>query len=201
MIALLTGFLLSTAAGLNAYVPLLALGLLARFTNILSLPEAWSWLEKDWALITLTLLFIIEVVVDKVPALDTVNDVLQTIVRPASGGMVFSAGVGSNTVAISDPTVLTDWSAIWPFLFGIVVALVPHLIKAIIRPIFNTLSAGIGAPVLSTAEDTGAIGLTILAVVSPILGLFFLALLVWFIARHIARARLSRREPGPSESA
>ena len=41
----LTGFGLASAAGLNAYIPLLALGLLARFTDLVSLPAGWAWLD------------------------------------------------------------------------------------------------------------------------------------------------------------
>ena len=35
----MTGFGLATAAGLNAYIPLLSMGLLGRFTNLIHLPE------------------------------------------------------------------------------------------------------------------------------------------------------------------
>lgn len=43
---LLTGLGLATAAGLNAYIPLLALGLLSRFTDLVSLPHGYGWLEN-----------------------------------------------------------------------------------------------------------------------------------------------------------
>ncbi|MBB2993485.1 hypothetical protein FHR72_004995 [Mycolicibacterium iranicum] len=67
---LLTGFGLATAAGLNAYIPLLALGLLARFTDLVSLPAGWVWLENGWVMAIVAALLLIEVVADKVPALD-----------------------------------------------------------------------------------------------------------------------------------
>ncbi len=47
---LLTGFGLATAAGLNAYIPLLALGLLSRFTDLVTLPHGWTWLENGWVM-------------------------------------------------------------------------------------------------------------------------------------------------------
>ena len=80
----LTGFGLATAAGLNAYIPLLALGLLARFTDLVTLPAGWAWLENGWVLAIVGALLVIEVVADKIPALDTVNDVIQTVFRPAA---------------------------------------------------------------------------------------------------------------------
>jgi len=62
---LLTGFGLATAAGLNAYIPILILGLLARFTDVITLPHAWSWLENGWVLTIVAVLLAVEVVADK----------------------------------------------------------------------------------------------------------------------------------------
>jgi uncharacterized membrane protein len=89
---LLTGFGLATAAGLNAYIPLLTLGLLARFTDLVTLPAGWAWLENGWVMAIVAVLLVVEVVADKVPALDSVNDVIQTFVRPTAGGIVFGSG-------------------------------------------------------------------------------------------------------------
>lgn len=88
---LLTGFGLATAAGLNAYIPLLALGLLSRFTHLVSLPAGWSWLENGWVMAIVAVLLIVEVVADKIPALDSINDTIQTFVRPTAGGIVFGS--------------------------------------------------------------------------------------------------------------
>lgn len=194
MIEILTGGLLASAAGLNAYVPLLALGLLARFTSVVALPSGWDWLGNNWALGLLAVLFVVEVIVDKVPALDTVNDVLQTVVRPASGGMVFSAGVGSDTVAVDNPEAFTDFSSIMPFIVGIGIALVPHILKTVIRPIVNTMTGGLSAPLLSAAEDAGAIGLTLLAVIAPVIGIICVILLFWMMFRFIKKARSPKRD-------
>lgn len=83
---LLTGLGLATASGLNAYIPLLALGLLSRFTDLITLPHGWVWLENGWVMTIVAVLLIVEIVADKIPALDSVNDTIQTFVRPTSGG-------------------------------------------------------------------------------------------------------------------
>lgn len=88
---LLTGFGLAAAAGLNAYIPLLALGLLARFTDLVTLPASWAWLENGWVMTIVAVLLCVEVVADKVPALDSINDTVQTLVRPTAGGIVFGS--------------------------------------------------------------------------------------------------------------
>ena len=82
---LLTGFGLATAAGLNAYIPLLALGLLSRFTDLVTLPHGWTWLENGWVMTIVAVLLVVEVVADKIPALDSINDIIQTFVRPDRG--------------------------------------------------------------------------------------------------------------------
>lgn len=193
MIELMTGTVLAAAAGLNAYIPLLGLGLLARFTPFVSLPDNWAWLASDWMLIILGVLLLVEVLVDKFPVLDSVNDVLQTVVRPASGGMVFAAGAGSETIAIDDPSSLFQAEMFWPIVIGVCVALVPHLLKALGRPALNAVTGGAGAAVASTAEDIGAVILTILAVVVPILAILLVVLTIWLLVRRLRRLRERRR--------
>ena len=67
MLAVLTGAGLSAAAGLNAYIPFLLVGLLARFTDVITLPGEWQWIESWWALGIGTVLLISELVLDKIP--------------------------------------------------------------------------------------------------------------------------------------
>lgn len=193
MLELITGLALASAAGLNAYIPLLGLGLLSRFTEMVSLPDGWAWLENEWALGILGVLLIVEIVVDKVPALDTVNDVLQSIVRPASGGLVFSAGATSDTVAVTDPEAFVNSANWWPFVIGVAVALVPHILKLVSRPVINAVTFGAGASVMSTIEDIASVTITILAVVIPVLALLLVALFIFFFVRQIRRLRERRR--------
>ncbi len=63
----LTGIGLATSAGLNAYIPLLMIGLLGRFTDLITLPGPWQWLENGWVLGVLAVLLAIEFVADKIP--------------------------------------------------------------------------------------------------------------------------------------
>lgn len=193
MIEVITGLTLAAAAGLNAYIPLLGLGLLSRFTDIVDLPQNWLWLENDWSLGIIGVLLLIEIIVDKVPALDSINDVLQTVVRPASGGMVFAAGSASNTLAVEDPSELFTSAQVWPFLLGVGIALIPHILKAVARPILNVLTAGAGAAVTSFFEDIGAAVLTILAVIVPIIALVLLVVVVVLLVRRLRRALAERR--------
>ncbi len=194
------GSSLAGAAGLNAWIPLLALGLLARFTDIITLPAGWSWLTSDVSLWIIGALLVVEIVADKVPALDTVNDVIHTAIRPASGGIVFGAGASAEALKLDDPGALAgmNWT---PVIVGVAIALGVHLLKAVARPVANMATAGLAAPVLSTAEDAASITMSVLALLVPILavlvGLAVIAGLIWMVVRRIRHRRAKRATTQP----
>ena len=194
MLELLTGAGLAAAAGLNAYIPLLVMGLAARFDWI-GLPSGWTWLSNEWVLVIIGALLVLEIVADKIPAVDSVNDWIQTIVRPASGGIVFAGGVGTTTVAVEHPESFFTSGAWVPVAIGIGLALLVHLGKMAVRPIANVATGGVAAPVLSTAEDGASLTLVLLALIAPVLiVLAFAAMIIGFvlIIRTINRRRRQR---------
>jgi uncharacterized membrane protein len=86
-----TAFGLSASAGLNAYIPLLVVGLLAHYTNLINLTKPWNTLANPWIILMLCILVIIEMLADKIPAINHINDLIQTAIRPAAGAIVFAA--------------------------------------------------------------------------------------------------------------
>ena len=202
MLEALTGTGLAASAGLNAYIPLLVLGLLSRFTGAVGLPHGWEWLGNGWVLAILTVLLAIEVVADKVPVVDHVNDVVQTVVRPTAGGIVFGAGSSAQTATVTDPGSFFGSHQWIPVAAGVLIALAVHAVKAAARPVVNATTAGLGAPVASTAEDVGSIVMSLLAVLLPILVLLGLVLLVasaiWILRRR--RRRRVRTLAGATRS-
>ena len=70
MIAALTGMGLSAAAGLNAYIPFLVVALIARFTDVITLPQSYSWIESWWAIGIGSVLLLTEVVLPGYAALE-----------------------------------------------------------------------------------------------------------------------------------
>ncbi|MEV4891689.1 DUF4126 domain-containing protein [Nonomuraea sp. NPDC055795] len=195
MFATLTGLGLSTAAGLNAYIPLLVVGVLANFTDRVKLPDGYAWLSNWGVLAVIAVLLLAEVVLDKIPAVDSVNDMIQTAVRPASGGVVFSAT--SAAAELDSSTWLTEnpWLS---WVLGILVALAVHALKATARPVVNVGTGGVGAPVMSTVEDAGSLGVSLVAIFIPLLVIVLLiglALLAWWVIRKVRRRRRGR-SPG-----
>jgi hypothetical protein len=196
-VELLTGFGLATAAGLNAYIPLLALGLLSRFTDLVTLPHGWAWLENGWVMTIVAVLLVVEVVADKIPALDSVNDAIQTFVRPTAGGIVFGSGTAAQTSAVTDPGAFAQSGQWIPVAIGVVVALAVSLTKSAVRPAANVATAGMAAPVLSTVEDATSVGLVFLAILIPVLVLVVVLALAWAVVRILRRRRrnAARQQP------
>lgn len=192
MLEALTGTGLAASAGLNAYIPLLVMGLLARFTDMVDLPDGWAWLSNGWVLVILGVLLAIEVVADKVPLVDHANDVVQTVVRPTAGGLAFGAGSSAQTVTVSDPGSFFSSHQWVPVVAGVLIALCVHGVKAAARPVVNTATAGFGAPVVSTAEDIGSVTMSLLALLVPVLVLVGLLLLGWATVQVVRRRRRRR---------
>lgn len=201
MLELLTGAGLATASGLNAALPLLVLGALDRWTTLVTLPASWAWLSDGWVLLILGLLLVLEVVADKIPGVDSVNDVVQTVVRPTAGGLAFGAGSGSETVAVTDPASFFTSGSWVPVAVGVLLALTVHTGKALGRPVVNATTVGTGGPLVSAAEDVTSLALTAAALLVPVLVLVGLALLVWAGVRVLRRraARRRRRAVTPLE--
>ncbi|MEO5876733.1 MAG: DUF4126 domain-containing protein [Streptosporangiaceae bacterium] len=190
MIALLTGLGLASAAGLNAYIPILVVGFLGRYTDLVDLPSQFSWMTSGWALTIVSLLCAAEVVLDKVPIVDSANDMIQTFIRPTAGGavMVASTAAGQLDSSIGSSTFMGDnpWIG---WVLGIAVALGVHATKTTIRPIANTGTLGAAAPVLSTVEDFFSLGMSVLAILAPVIGLILLVALLFSAIRLIGSAR------------
>lgn len=189
MLAALTGLGLSAAAGLNAYIPLLLVGLLARFTSVVVLPESSAWIANGWVLGVVAVLLLVEVVVDKVPVVDHVNDGIQTFVRPAVGGAIFAATAAAAQVDASPWMQENPWAA---WLLGMATAGVVHALKASARPVVNATTGGIGTPVISAAEDGISLAVTLVAVFLPVLVLVVLGLMVWAAVALLRRRRRRR---------
>ena len=91
LLGVFSAFGLSASAGLNAYIPLLVVALLARFTGLIKLDTPWDALTSPWVIGLLVVLSLIEFFADKIPAVNHVNDLVQTFIRPAAGAIVFAA--------------------------------------------------------------------------------------------------------------
>ena len=182
--AIFSAFGLSASAGLNAYIPLLTVSLLARFTNLIQLAEPWDVLKDWWVIGALAILLVIEFFADKVPAVNHINDAFQTLIRPAAGAVAFAASAG----------VITETSPVFALILGLLVAGGVHATKSLaVRPAVTATTGGVGNVPVSILEDILSIGLSILSILIPVIIsvilILFTAWILWFLWRRARRRR------------
>ncbi len=187
--SIFSAFGLSASAGLNAYLPLLIVALAGRFTPLIKLGAPYDALTSWWAIGTLTVLLLVEFFADKIPAVNHINDVIQTVIRPAAGAILFAAST----------SVITEMHPAIAIVLGLIVAGGVHVIKsAAVRPAVTATTGGTANPVVSVVEDVIATLLSILAVVLPIvIGAFIVLVTAWIILilwrRHARQVALEDR--------
>src|SRR5215211_2823432 len=178
--AILTGMGLAAPAGLNAYIPLLALALAYRATTRVTLHAPYDVLSSNLGIAILIVLLTVEVTVDKIPGVDHVNDLIQSFVRPAAGAIAAVAATGG--VVPINPAIMV--------LVGVVLAGSVNAVKVTTRPVVTVGTAGIFNPVVSLGEDAAAVLASIVAIFVPLLVIPFLAL---FAISSILLLRRGRR--------
>lgn len=189
MFAALTGSGLAAAAGLNAYIPFMLVALLARTTDVIVLPHDYAWVQSNAAIGIGAVLLFTELVLDKIPVVDHLNDLAATAIRPTVGGLIFSATTSAQNLDNSSWMRHNPWVGV---ILGAILAGITHVTKASARPVINVGTVGTGAPVVSTLEDITSLGLSLIAVFAPVLVIVVLLLMAWAIyaiARWLVRRR------------
>ncbi|ULH15253.1 DUF4126 domain-containing protein [Deinococcus sp. KNUC1210] len=177
---LLSGLGLSGAAGLNAYLPLLLVGLLNRF-GVLHLAEPYSLLSSPWVLGGVLLLLVLDFIGDKIPGVDHALHVFGGVLNAGSGALLFAAQSGVVTGHHLNPTLA--------LLLGLLVSGGVHTTRTLLRPVSTGLTGGLGNPVVSSAEDGSSLVLSVLAIFAPLLAVVLLVVLLLGAWRVLARVR------------
>jgi hypothetical protein len=183
VMGVLSAFGLSASAGLNAYIPLLVVALLARFTNLIHLNSPWDALTSWWVIGTLVVLSVIEFFADKAPAVNHINDMIQTFVRPAAGAILFAGSA----------KVISDVHPIFAMVLGVLVAGSVHAVKSVaVRPAVTLTTGGAANVPVSMTEDFASTILSLISIVVPIvvalIGILFVSWLIWLMWRRANRA-------------
>ncbi len=180
-----SAFGLSASAGLNAYIPLLIVALLARFTNLIKLSPPWDALSSWWIIILLVVLSLIEFFADKIPLINHINDAIQTFIRPTAGAILFAASAHA----------ITDVHPVLSLAAGLLVAGGVHAVKALaVRPALTATTAGTANVPVSIAEDAIATILSLVSVVVPVLiSAIFVLIFAWIILKFWKRTSEKRQ--------
>jgi len=188
LMTILAAFGLSASAGLNAYIPLFIIGVVAHyFPQAFTLNPPYDWIANPWFLIALGVLIIIEFLADKIPAINHINDLIQTFIRPAAGAIAFAASA----------KVVTDVHPLLSLICGLLIAGGVHTVKAAaVRPAVTATTGGAGNVPVSIAEDVTATIVSILSVLLPALGtilvLLALFLMLWWWTERRPRKNRAR---------
>jgi Domain of unknown function (DUF4126) len=177
------GIGLASVAGVRAFVPLALAALFSAFglfSPLIRYADPGGW----WTVVgVLAGLAVLEIVLDKIPALDPAFGYVMVPVRAASGAVLFAALVP----ALGSGLVL--WLAAGAIIAGIVA-----VAKVLLRPPAKASSAGVSATFLSVSEDVvglvgGALGFFV-----PYLPLLLVGFLLYFYYR--VRRRRGRKFGG-----
>jgi hypothetical protein len=170
-------------SGINLYATVATLGLLQRF-HLVQLPGSLGYLSHPWVLITAITLFVVEFVADKVPAVDSVWDVIHTFIRVPAGAVL-----AASAFAHFDPTIRA-----LALLLGGSLALSSHGTKAATRLAANTSPEPFSNILLSLGEDALTVGASVVMTKYPLViaGLVVVGLIVSIAIFSLIRRALSR---------
>ena len=160
---------LALSSGVNTYLPLFLLALLARYGHVVHLSPRFEWLVSDQAIVILGLMAVSEILAQKVPVLDNVWDFLHTLLRPIAGAV--ASGATLNTTNPSETLVA--------MLVGGTLAAAAHSTKSGLRLVSTTKSFGAANFAISLGEDAGVLTATLLSVYAPWV---MLAVVIIFVA-------------------
>jgi hypothetical protein len=180
LLQILAAFGLSSASGLNATLPLLIVSLLARM-HLIHLSSPYDALQSDVAFYGLLGLAVLEFLVDKVPALDSVAHAVMLPLSAATGAILFASQTGA--VNVVDPGLMLLLS----LLLGGITAGSVHTTRAAVRPVANVALLG---PPISFGEDVSATVLALTALLAPIMlpvALLLLLVLGWRLLGPLRR--------------
>jgi len=183
----------SFAAGLNVPATIMTLGVLAR-AGAITLPPALHLLDNPWVIGASAILFVIELVADKIPGLDLLWNAAQTFVRVPAGALL----------AYGATSELSPLAQLAAAAAGAVIALIAHGGKTAARAAVTPSPEPFSNVALSLGEDAVSIGVTWLATRHPYIAaaiaLVLMAVIVLFV-RWVVRALGALFRPKPATHA
>lgn len=187
------GVLLAWLAGIRAYLTVFGVGL-AGALGWLDLPEALQVTASPWVLGVSGALAVAEFLADKIPGVDSLWDLLQTLARVPAGAFLAAAAISPDG----------DLGA-GMLAAGAGVALTSHLLKSGSRALLNTSPEPLSNWAASTSEDAVVVGALGLALAWPWLALALVLaiglggglLLAWLWRRLRRRPDPDRLPAGP----
>ncbi|WP_232223826.1 DUF4126 domain-containing protein [Desulforegula conservatrix] len=164
------------ASGINLYAMILTLGILGS-TGSLILPESLRLLTSPEIIALACFMYVVEFIVDKIPAFDSVWDAVHTFIRIPAGAVLAAAVMGR-----VDPALI-----VMAMLVGAMLSAGSHGLKMSTRLFINTSPEPFSNWAASTFEDILVVAGIMTALYHPIIFLLllalFIALVIWLIPK------------------
>jgi hypothetical protein len=158
------------AAGVNLYATIAILGLAARYGWV-DLPAQYGVFDNDAVIGIAIALYFIEFFADKIPYVDTLWDMIHTVIRPIGGALIAVGTLGDASPGVEGLIALA----------GGVVAAGSHLTKTSTRAMANASPEPFSNWILSFSEDLFVVGLGFLALKYPLAALVVATILMALI--------------------
>lgn len=181
----------AVGAGINLYATVLVLGLAARFDWV-RVPQSLEPVGSGWVIGAAGALYLLEFLADKIPWIDSLWDAIHTLVRPVGAAVIAVVALGPASPGMEVAAAL----------LGAAIGASTHAAKAGTRLAVNASPEPASNIALSLAEDGFVVGLVLLLLTHPLLGLgLAVAVLVTvvivlaFLLRLVFRRRDARKDP------
>jgi hypothetical protein len=168
---------LAAATGFRVFLPMLVVSA-AAYTGHLPLSENFAWLGTPGALMMLGVAALVEILAYYIPGVDNLLDVLATPAAVVAGTLVSAA-------VITDLPPMLKWTT--AIIAGGGVAGLTQGVTALLRAKSTVITAGIGNPVIATAELGGSLLVSLLALAAPLVALLVVIVFLWLAMRLIRR--------------
>jgi hypothetical protein len=178
------GIGLAAAVGFRVFLPLLVASV-AAYTGHLHLSDNFAWLGSLPAMTMLGVAAIVEVLAYYIPAVDNLLDAITTPVALVAGTLVSAA------VMVDLPPIVKWTTAI---IAGGGAAGLTQGVTALLRAKSTAFTAGLGNPVIATAELGGALLLSALALIAPFVALAAVGVFFWLAVSTVRRLRNRARD-------
>jgi hypothetical protein len=187
---ILWGIALAATAGLRVFMPFVFVGGMARYAHTPT-PDMLDWTATDAGFLLLLIATLLEVLGDKIPAVDHALDVVATFLKPAAGFVLPAA-------LLYDVSPMAAW--VLGIAAGAPLALGVHATKAGTRALSSATTLGAGNPVVSIIEDVLAVMILVFTVLAPILAAALVLLLGVLVVRAFRRMRRRFWPPGKTSA-
>jgi hypothetical protein len=168
---------LAAATGFRVFLPMLVVSA-AAYTGHLPLSENFAWLGTPSALMMLGVAALVEILAYYIPGVDNLLDALATPAAVVAGTLVSAA-------VITDLPPMLKWTT--AIIAGGGVAGLTQGVTALLRAKSTVLTAGVGNPVIATAELGGSLLVSLLALAAPLVALLVVIVFLWLAMRLIRR--------------